>query len=110
MARYKDVRDVIHHGRSRLIGGPDDATCAVQYDAEGDGRVVVAAWSTGQLDGAPLVPGRPARVRLRGLDPAAHYVDHDTGTTYSGAHLLHSGLPLSWSADHDAELVVLARQ
>ncbi|WP_329361636.1 alpha-galactosidase [Streptomyces sp. NBC_00669] len=110
VARYKDVRDVIHHGRSRLIGGPDDATCAVQYDAEGGGRVVVAAWSTGRLDGAPLVPGRPARVRLRGLDPAAHYVDHDTGTTYSGAHLLHSGLPLSWSADHDAELVVLARQ
>ncbi|WP_235032382.1 alpha-galactosidase [Actinacidiphila yanglinensis] len=110
VARYKDVRDVVHHGRARLIGGPDDATCAVQYDAPDGRRVVVAAWSTGRLDGAPLTPGRPARVRLRGLDPAARYTDHDTGTVYSGAHLLHSGLPLGWSAGHDAELVVLTMQ
>ncbi len=110
VARYKEVRDVVHHGEARLIGGPGDATCAVQYDEDGGPRTVVAAWSTGRLDGAPLVPGRAARLRLRGLDPAARYTDQETGTVYSGAHLLHSGLPLSWSADHDAELVVLARQ
>nr|WTB04996.1 hypothetical protein OG546_12715 [Streptomyces antimycoticus] len=28
----------------------------------------------------------------------------------SGAHLLHYGAPFTWSADHDAELVVLTRQ
>lgn len=28
----------------------------------------------------------------------------------SGAHLLHYGPPSTWSADHDAELVVLTRQ
>jgi alpha-galactosidase len=111
VARYKEVRDVIHHGQARLIGTPDDATCGVQYDEAGAaGRTVVAAWSTGRLDGAPLVPGRPARLRLRGLDPAARYHDTGSGTAYSGAYLLHAGLPLAWSADHDAELVVLARQ
>ena len=110
VARYKEVRDVVHHGEARLIGGPGDTTCAVQYDEDGGPRTVVAAWSTGRLDGAPLVPGRAARLRLRGLDPSARYADQETGTVYSGAHLLHSGLPLSWSADHDAELVVLARQ
>ncbi|MGW0629754.1 alpha-galactosidase [Streptomyces sp. NPDC002758] len=109
IARYKDVRDVIHLGEVRLLGSPRDSTCGVQYDAS-DGRTVVAALSTGPLDGAPLVPGRPARLRLRGLDPAATYRDEDAGITYSGAHLLHYGLPFAWSAAHDAELVVLTRQ
>ncbi|CAM5366273.1 alpha-galactosidase [Streptomyces chartreusis] len=108
IARYKEVRDVLHHGEARLLGSPAHATCGVQYDA-GE-RTVVAALSTGRLDGAPLVPGRPDRLRLRGLDPAAHYRDTATGTTYSGAHLLHYGLPFAWSADHDADLVVLTRE
>ncbi|MFE2068540.1 alpha-galactosidase [Streptomyces sp. NPDC059467] len=106
-ARYKEVRDVVHHGEARLLGTPDDTTCGVQYDA-GD-RTVVAALSTGRLDGAPLLPGRPDRLRLRGLDPAARYRDTATGTSYSGAHLLHYGLPFAWSAAHDADLVVLTR-
>ncbi|MER6079329.1 alpha-galactosidase [Streptomyces sp. NPDC001833] len=107
-ARYKEVRDVVHHGEARLLGTPDDPTCGVQYDA-GD-RTVVAALSTGRLDGAPLLPGRPDRLRLRGLDPAARYRDTATGTSYSGAHLLHHGLPFAWSAEHDADLVVLSRR
>ncbi|MFD5016061.1 alpha-galactosidase [Streptomyces chartreusis] len=107
IARYKEVRDVLHHGEARLLGSPADATCGVQYDA--GARTVVAALSTGRLDGAPLVPGRSDRLRLRGLDPAAHYRDTATGTTYSGAHLLHYGLPFAWSRDHDADLVVLTR-
>ncbi|MFF4150317.1 alpha-galactosidase [Streptomyces sp. NPDC001651] len=108
IARYKEVRDVLHHGEARLLGSPDEPTCGVQYDA-GE-RTVVAALSTGRLDGAPLVPGRPARLRLRGLDPAARYRDTATGTTYGGAHLLHYGLPFAWSAGHDADLVVLTRE
>ncbi|MFD3581500.1 alpha-galactosidase [Streptomyces sp. NPDC058683] len=107
-ARYKEVRDVVHHGEARLLGTPDDTTCGVQYD-HGD-RTVVAALSTGRVDGAPLLPGRPDRLRLRDLDPAARYRDTATGTTYSGAHLLHYGLPFAWSADNDADLVVLTRR
>ncbi|MEV5383159.1 alpha-galactosidase [Streptomyces sp. NPDC052721] len=110
ITRYKEVRDVVHHGEARLLGSPGDATCGVQYDAPDGRRTVVAAFSTGPLDGAPLVPGRPARLRLRGLDPAAAYRDAATATAYSGAHLLHYGLPWAWTADHDADLVVLTRQ
>ncbi|WP_406411939.1 alpha-galactosidase [Streptomyces sp. NBC_01614] len=108
VARYKELREVIHHGEARLLGSPADATCGVQYDA--GHRTVVAALSTGRLDGSPLVPGRPDRLRLRALEPTARYRDTATGTTYSGAHLLHYGLPFAWSADHDADLVVLTRQ
>ncbi|MGV9237380.1 alpha-galactosidase [Streptomyces nigra] len=108
IARYKEIRDVVHHGEARLLGSPDEPTCGVQYDF-GE-RTVVAALSTGRLDGSPLVPGRPARLRLRGLDRAARYRDTATGTTYGGAHLLHYGLPFAWSAGHDADLVVLTRE
>ncbi|MFF5481923.1 alpha-galactosidase [Streptomyces sp. NPDC012935] len=108
IARYKDLREVVHHGEARLLGSPADTTCGVQYDA-GE-RTVVAALSTGRLDGSPLVPGRPDRLRLRALEPTARYRDTATRTTYSGAHLLHYGLPFAWSAEHDADLVVLTRQ
>jgi alpha-galactosidase len=108
IGRYKEVRDVIHHGEARLLGTPEEPSCGVQFDA-GD-RTVVAALSTGRLDGAPLLPGRADRLRLRGLEPAARYRDTATGTSYGGAHLLHYGLPFAWSADHDADLVVLVRE
>ncbi|MEJ8661523.1 MULTISPECIES: alpha-galactosidase [Streptomyces] len=110
IARYKDVRDVVHHGEVHLLGSPDDPTCGIQYEEPGGHRLVVTAWNTGPLDGAPLVPGAAARLRLRGLDPGAAYTDQDSGTRYSGAYLLHSGLPFAWTAAHDAELVVLARE
>ncbi|MFD3454331.1 alpha-galactosidase [Streptomyces sp. NPDC058691] len=110
IARYKEVRDVVHHGEVRLLGSPADPTCGIQYEEASGERVVVTAWNTGPLDGAPLVPGRAARLRLRGLAPEAVYTDTATGTRYSGAHLAHSGLPFAWTAHHDAELVVLSRQ
>ncbi|MGW1786793.1 alpha-galactosidase [Streptomyces sp. NPDC002143] len=116
IARYKEIRDIVHHGEVSLLGSPADPTCGIQYEEPGHGgahrgaRLVVTAWNTGTLDGAPLVPGRAARLRLRGLPPDAVYTDTATGTRYSGAYLLHSGLPFAWTAGHDAELTVLARQ
>ncbi|MFD8393013.1 alpha-galactosidase [Streptomyces sp. NPDC059680] len=110
IARYKEIRDVVHHGEVRLLGSPADPTCGVQFEERGGARVVVTAWNTGPLDGAPLVPGRPARLRLRGLAPESVYTDTATGTRYSGAYLLHSGLPFAWTAEHDAELTVLSRR
>lgn len=109
IARYKQVRDIVHHGEVHLLGSPADPSCGVQYVAPAGDRVLVAAWSTGPLDGAPLVPGRPARLRLRDLEPSATYLDRATGIRYTGAHLLHAGLPHAWTAGHDAELTLLTR-
>ncbi|MFI6232401.1 alpha-galactosidase [Micromonospora sp. NPDC050784] len=107
IARYKEIRDIVTHGEVHLIGGPDQARCAVQYTAPDENRVVVLAWHTGRLDGAGLLPSRPVRLPLRGLDPAAGYAHGDRH--YSGSHLTTVGLPVQWSATHDADLIVLTR-
>ncbi|MGW3888708.1 alpha-galactosidase [Micromonospora chokoriensis] len=107
IARYKEIRDVVTHGEVHLIGGPDQARCAVQYTAPDENQVVVLAWHTGRLDGAGLLPSRPVRLPLRGLDPAARYRHGDQA--YSGSHLATVGLPVHWSATHDADLFVLTR-
>jgi alpha-galactosidase len=109
IALYKRVRGTIQHGTVHLIGGPRDSSSAVQYSAPDGSHEVVLAWNGGRLGGPPLLPGRPDRLRLRGLDPAARYRDESGGATYSGAHLLHAGLPCGWTAGHDAEAVVLRR-
>ena len=109
IALYQRLRGTIHHGTVHLIGGPRDSASAVQYSAPDGSHEVVLAWNGGTLGGPPLLPGRPDRLRLRGLDPAARYRDESTGATYSGAHLLHAGLPCAWTAGYDAEAVVLRR-
>ncbi|MEV4495595.1 alpha-galactosidase [Micromonospora arborensis] len=107
IARYKEIRDVVTHGDVHLIGGPDQARCAVQYTAPDARQVVVLAWHTGRLDGAGLLPSRPVRLPLRGLDPAARYRHGERH--YSGSHLGALGLPVQWSPTHDADLIVLTR-
>jgi alpha-galactosidase len=103
VARYKDVREVIQRGVVHRIGGPSERRCAVQYTL-GD-RVVVLAWNAGGLDGLDRVPARDIRLPLRGLDPRARY-RHGT-QVYSGSHLMAVGLPVRWTATHDADLIEL---
>jgi alpha-galactosidase len=106
VALYKQIRNVIHHGTARVIHGPSAPTAATQYTSEDGDTVVVLAWSTGALTGAPLVPGRSSRVRLS--VPEWSYVD-SAENRYSGAHLRYAGLPFDWTADHDADVVILRR-
>jgi alpha-galactosidase len=105
VARYKSVRDVITGGVVHRIGGPGSARCAVQYTL-GD-RVVVLAWNAGGLDGLDRVPARDIRLPLRCLDPAARYRAGDA--VFSGSHLMSVGLPVRWTATHDADMVTLDR-
>lgn len=107
IARYKEIRDIVMHGTVHLVGGPDRVRCAVQYLAPDERTVVVLAWHTGRLDGAGLLPSRPVRLPLRGLPPEARYRAGEQ--LYSGSHLTAVGLPVQWTATHDAEVVVLRR-
>jgi len=106
VALYKSIRSTVHHGEVHLIGAPGDPSCAAQYSH--GSRTVVLAWQTGDLDGTPALPGRQSRFPLRALDPLATYRDGD-GAEYSGAHLLHAGLPITFTPTHDADVVVLDR-
>jgi len=107
IARYKEIRPVIMHGTVHPIGGPDQPRCAVQYTAPDGGTVVVLAWHTGRLDGSGRLPSRPVRLPLADLAPADVYLHGDR--RYSGSHLTAVGLPVRWTPEHDAELVVLRR-
>jgi alpha-galactosidase len=107
---YRKWRATIHQGDAHLLGTPADDTCGVQYSAPDGSHEIVLAWNSGTLNGLPLLPGRPDRLRLRGLDPAARYVDEASGVEYSGAHLVHAGLPCAWRADFDADAVMLKRR
>ncbi|MFK3983467.1 alpha-galactosidase [Micromonospora sp. NPDC050397] len=107
IARYKEIREIVMHGTVHLIGGPDQPRCAVQYTSPDAATVVVLAWHTGRLDGTGLLPSRPVRLPLRGLDPAAGYRHGEQH--YSGAHLGAVGLPVQWTPTHDADLIVLHR-
>ena len=108
VALYKEIRPVVHFGQARVLLGPSCPTAATQYVSEDGDAVVVLAWSTGVLTGTPLVPGRASRVCLFGLDASVSYVD-SSGARYSGAHLLHVGLPFSWTPSWDADVVILRR-
>jgi alpha-galactosidase len=86
IATYKRVRPVVQHGSAHRLRG-DGALTAVQY-AHGDQHVVLA-WCPSRPYGHA-----PAPLRLSAVSPEAVYRDRDTGATYPGAVLLHSGLPL----------------
>jgi alpha-galactosidase len=92
----------VQHGTAYRLTGERTLT-AVQY-VHGDDHVVLA-W-------CPIRPygHGPAPLRLTALCADATYRDRDTGATYPGAVLLHSGLPLDLPpGDHASALVRLQR-
>lgn len=109
IAQYKQWRGTLHQGEVHLIGSPEDSSCGVQYSAPDGSHEIVLAWNSGALTGLPRVPGRPDRLRLRALDPSAHYRNESTGAEFSGAHLMHAGLPCAWTSEYDADAVELRR-
>jgi alpha-galactosidase len=100
VAAYKAVRHVIQHGAAHRLRG-DGTLSAVQY-AHGDEHVVLA-WCPSR----PYGHG-PSPLRLAAVRPQVLYRDLDTGATYPGTVLLHSGLPLDLPpGDHASALVHL---
>lgn len=90
IARYKEIRPVVQHGRLfRLLDLARDDLAAVQYVARDGSATVVLAWS-----GARNYRTRPGWVCLKGIDPTASYRDRETGRLHLGATLQTLGLPL----------------
>nr|WP_237530026.1 alpha-galactosidase [Streptomyces sp. SID5770] len=95
---YKEIREVVQHGRQYRIGVPDDHQHAVGYVAPDRSRAVVLQWRVGAAS-----RGLQPRLRLPGLDPDARYgVEDDSGTlehlVVSGAALAGHGLPAALPA------------
>ncbi|WP_055482638.1 alpha-galactosidase [Sphaerimonospora mesophila] len=96
VARYKEIRPVVHDGRLDRLGD-----WAVQYTL--GPRVVVLSWRPTTLIRVT------APVRLKGLDPGGRYRDEDTGEVHHGALLMSHGLPRPWPFDATSELRRLTR-
>lgn len=90
IAWYKEVRPTIQRGRLyRLAGVGDRGVGAVEYlSAGGQDAVVLAGWwpHAWGVDGG--------RLRLKGLDRDASYLEHRSGVQRSGAFLAEVGLSL----------------
>jgi alpha-galactosidase len=102
--QYKDIRATVQLGRRwRLRTDPDrTAVCHVAQDG-GQVAVFVFARTVRQSHLNPPV-------RLRGLDPEAHYRETTTNTTYTGAYLTHHGLRPVLAGDYASTVVVLTRE
>jgi alpha-galactosidase len=102
IAAYKRVRHVVQHGSGYRLRG-DGTLTGIEYARAGEH--VVLAWCPTRRYGHA-----PGPLRLAAVRPEAVYRDQDTGTTYRGAVLLHSGLPLDLPpGDHASALVQLSR-
>ncbi|MER6383539.1 alpha-galactosidase [Streptomyces sp. NPDC001250] len=99
---YKEIRPVVQHGELYRLRPPSGGLSAVQY-VRGEATVVLA-WLQAQSYGEPV----PA-LRLRGLDPTASYVCHETGEVHRGGVLLHHGLRTGLTGDLDATVLRLRR-
>jgi len=102
VARYKEIRATVQHGRQyRLAHGP--ALTSVAYVSETE--VAVFGWRISEAFGQP-----PTLVRLAGIRPADRYRDERTGTVHTGASLMARGIDVALPAgDHVSVLIRLHR-
>ncbi len=86
----KAVRETLQKGVFTRLESPFEGNYAAWQFAGNEGRdIILCAYQR-------LVRPNPVshRVFLRGLDEEAHYRDIESGAVYSGAALMHAGLPL----------------
>jgi alpha-galactosidase len=115
VARYKEVRPAVQHGRLHRLGGPPGTgPSAVQYVH--DDLVVVLAYNP-----FSLAERGPRRLRPAGLDPEAVYevvrgeqgMAPAVGSRLHGETLMSAGLVIpSWTLsgpDYRSEMLVLRR-
>lgn len=86
----KEVRGTLQQGEFIRLESPFEGNFAAWQFVGDEGRdVVLCSYQR-------LVRPNPSchRIFLKGLDAEAHYRDIESGMTYSGAALMHAGLPL----------------
>nr|WSX49039.1 alpha-galactosidase [Streptomyces sp. NBC_00974] len=104
VARYKEIRPLVQHGRQHRLTTADGVT-AVHYASEDGTEHAVLAWRPTTRFGH-----RPAPLALSALQPSARYLDIDEGTAHSGATLTGCGLDLRLpTGDYASSLIRLRR-
>ncbi|MEV0621431.1 alpha-galactosidase [Nonomuraea sp. NPDC050404] len=101
IARYKEIRHIVQHGRLHRLGEPGRSASAVQYVTADRAESVVLVYQEAQQYDAD-----PAPIRLRGLVPEGRY-RVDGGAVLSGALLMGHGITPRLTGDYASTLVHL---
>jgi alpha-galactosidase len=105
VGEYKAIRPIVQHGQQYRLCPPTENLAAVQYVSADQAETAVLAFRRerrfGRTDRA---------LPLRGLPPAARYVETGTGRVHHAAVLLARGLPLELPADDRASALVHLRR
>jgi alpha-galactosidase len=109
VARYRDIRTVLHTGAVRRHGRPANPVYAVQYTAADASRVVVLVTARPGAGRGDV----PVRVPLAGLRVDARYCVHDGAGVecgvLAGHELTGAGVPVPFALAPDCDVVVLDR-
>jgi alpha-galactosidase len=103
IATYKQVRSTIQNGLLYRLRSPRTGrVAAAQYVARDGNEVVVLVWGHSQQFGETQVS-----LMLHGLKGDEQYADTMSGAIYSGAYLMHHGLPVNLVGDFDSHMLHL---
>ncbi|WP_029905070.1 alpha-galactosidase [Prevotella sp. 10(H)] len=92
--QYKEIREVIHKGKTYRIVSPfDENRSILQYVSVNQKEVVVFVYNLGEYPRQSVEENRRSKLtKLKGLLPDATYKIEDMNSTYTGKYLMEVGI------------------
>lgn len=114
---YKEIRPLVQQGiLYRLVSPFEVNRCALQYNAEDDSSAVLLCYNmAGYLAGSQLTDRGSTVLKLKGLNPAKHYLikragdDKDMGTVYGGGFLMDIGISWPVKKAFDSQILLVSQ-
>ena len=95
--QYKSLRPLVQTGRFLRLQSPFEGGSTAWMTVAQDGTEFAVWYYKPEMQPEEAY----INVRLRGLEENARYRDRESGRVYSGAALMHLGLPIDWQPGDD---------